>query len=111
METISCEQALQKHVHAAAAMLLFGGAHCGVCQVLRPRLEREMAQHFPQVALAYVDCAEAPRVCAQQGVFSLPVLRFYLDGKLVLERGRHVSVQEWLAQVERLLALSAGDEA
>lgn len=92
-------------------MLLFGGAHCGVCQVLRPRLEREMAKHFPQVALAYVDCAEAPRVCAQQGVFSLPVLRFYLDGKLVLERGRHVSVQEWLAQVERLLALSAGDEA
>ncbi|MBK7718727.1 MAG: hypothetical protein IPJ36_06960 [Simplicispira sp.] len=52
-----------------------------------------------------------PASVPSKGVFSLPVLRFYLDGKLVLERGRHVSVQEWLAQVERLLALSAGDEA
>lgn len=111
METLTSEQALQQHTAAAAAMVLFGGAHCGVCQVLRPRLEREMARHFPQVVLAYADCGQTPQLCAQQGVFSLPVLRFYLDGKLALERGRHVSVQEWLGQIERLLALCADDGA
>ena len=77
MEPITSEQALHERIAASALLVLFGGAHCGVCQAIRPRIESMVAQSFPQVAMAYVDCAQAPAVCAQQGVFSLPVLRFY----------------------------------
>ena len=105
MKPISSEQALQESMAASALLVLFGGAHCGVCQAIRPRIEAMVANAFPQVAMAYVDCAQAPAVCAQQGVFSLPVLRLYLDGQLALERGRSFSLQEVGAEMERLLGL------
>ena len=105
METIKDEKQLQARIAGPALLLLFGGAHCGVCQTIRPRIEQLMAERFPQIALAYVDCEQAPRVCAQQVVFSLPVLRLYLDGQLALERGRSFSLQEVGAEMERILAL------
>ena len=105
MESITSEQVLHERMGASALLVLFGGAQCGVCQAIRPRIESMVAQSFPQVAMAYIDCAQAPAVCAQQGVFSLPVLRFYLGGQLVLERGRSFSLQEVGAEMERLLGL------
>ena len=105
MEPITSEQALHERMAASALLVLFGGAHCGVCQAIRPRIETMVAQSFPQVAMAYVDCAQAPAVCAQQGVFSLPVLRFYLGGQLALERGRSFSLQEVGVEMERVLGL------
>jgi thioredoxin 1 len=105
MEPITSEQALHERIAASALLVLFGGAHCGVCQAIRPRIESMVAQAFPQVSMAYVDCAQAPAVCAQQGVFSLPVLRFYLGGQLALERGRSFSLQEVGVEMERVLGL------
>ena len=105
METITNEPQLHERMAAPACLVLYGGAHCGVCQAIRPRIEALMTEHFAAVVLTYVDCAEASAVCAQQGVFSLPVLRLYLDGQLALERARSFSLQEVAAEMERLLAL------
>ena len=88
-------------------MVLWGGAHCGVCQAVKPKLLHMVAQHLPQVALHYVDCAAAPEVCAQQGVFSLPVLRVFVHGTLAQEYARAFSVQQVQADVQRLLDLGA----
>lgn len=107
METILDEAHLQARMAGPALLVLFGGAHCGVCQAIRPRIESLVATRFPQIALAYVDCEQTPAVCAQQVVFSLPVLRLYLDGQLALERGRSFSLQEVEAEIERLLGLWA----
>lgn len=110
-ETIASEPQLQARVTGPALLVLYGGSHCGVCQAIRPRLEALLAEHFADIPLAYVDCAEAPRLCAQQGVFCLPVLRFYCQGKLALEYGRSFSLQEVAAQMERVLALAQGRRA
>lgn len=105
METLASEQQLHARIAAPALLVLYGGAHCGVCQAIRPRLEALVAEHFADIPLAYVDCAQAPAVCAQQGVFSLPVLRFYVQGQLALEYGRSFSLHEVAAQMQRVLAL------
>ena len=84
MEPIGTEQRLRERMGASALLVLFGGAHCGVCQAIRPRIERMVAQSFPQVAMAYVDCAEAPAVCAQHGVFSLHEVGAEMERLLVL---------------------------
>lgn len=104
-ETIASEAQLHARKTGSALLLLFGGAHCGVCQAIRPRLEALMTERFADVALAYVDCECAPQVCAQHGVFSLPVLHLYLDGKLVLERARSFSLLEVETDIARLYAL------
>ena len=105
--TTEALQALRGHPTQPALLVLWGGAHCGVCQAIRPRLEALMAEHFAATALAYVDCAEAPALCAQEGVFSLPVLRLYVHGQLALEYARSFSLQQVLGDVERVLALAA----
>ena len=105
METITTEQQLHQRMAGPVLLVLYGGAHCGVCQAIRPRIEAQMAEHFGTVALAYVDCAAAPAVCAQQGVFTLPVLRLYVQGQLTLEYARSFSLQQVWGDMERVLAL------
>ena len=109
MQAITTADDLQLLSSHPALLVLWGGAHCGVCQAIRPRLEALMAEHFVAAALAYVDCAAAPALCAQQGVFSLPVLRFYVQGQLALEYARSFSLQQVLGDVQRVLALAADD--
>ena len=108
MQAITRPEDLQRLCAGPALLVLWGGAHCGVCQAIRPRLEALMAEHFAAVALAYVDCADVPALCAQEGVFSLPVLRLYLQGQLALEYARSFSLQQVLGDIERVLGL-AGD--
>lgn len=107
LQTVHSEQQLHRCLAGSAVLVLYGGAHCGVCQAIRPRLEVLMAEHFAAVPLAYVDCAAAPALCAQQGVFSLPVLRFYVHGQLALEYGRSFGLQQVLGDIERVLARSS----
>ena len=107
MQAITTAEDLQLLRANSALLVLWGGAHCGVCQAIRPRLEALMAEHFAAATLAYVDCADTPALCAQEGVFSLPVLRFYVHGQLALEYARIFSLQQVLADVERVLALAA----
>jgi thioredoxin 1 len=88
-----------------AVLLLFGGTQCGVCQAIKPKLELLMTQQNPEIVLVYVDCVNSPAVCAQHSVFSLPVVQFYIEGRLYLERGRSFSLVELSDQMERLVLL------
>ncbi len=107
MQAITTAEDLQPLSSHPALLVLWGGAHCGVCQAIRPRLEALMAEHFAAAALAYVDCADAPALCAQEGVFSLPVLSLYVQAQLALEYARSFSLQQVLGDIERVLALAA----
>ncbi len=75
-----------------AVVVLFGGAHCNVCQVIKPKIADMLKDAFPRVALVYVDCEEERDVCAQQGVFSLPVVRIYFGGQCIGEWVRTFSL-------------------
>ncbi|VUZ23574.1 Uncharacterised protein [uncultured Comamonas sp.] len=96
---------------AQAALVLWGGAHCGVCQALKPRLADMAARHFPHLPLLYVDCQATPAACAQYGVFTLPVLRLYVNGHSALDYARAFGVAQVQQEVTALLArLAALDD-
>jgi thiol-disulfide isomerase/thioredoxin len=101
---LTCPQ-IERLKSTQATLLLFGGPQCGVCQAIRPKLERLMAQHYPEIAMVYVDCADSPDICAQHGVFSLPVVQLYIEGHVYLERGRSFSLHELGADIERIYRL------
>lgn len=105
MQTNVSSQQIERLKSTQAVLLLFGGPQCGVCQAIQPKLERLMAQQYPEIAMAYVDCADSPDICAQHGVFSLPVVQLYIEGKLYLERGRSFSLVELSAEIERIYRL------
>jgi len=84
---------LQAHIHESEAVLvLFGGSHCNVCQVIKPKIAALLQQEFPRVEMVYVDCEAERDLCAQEGVFSLPVVRIYFGGQRVGEWVRTFSL-------------------
>lgn len=105
MQTLSTPSQIEQLKSQQAALILFGGPQCGVCQVIKPKIESQMAQQFPDIALAYVDCEQNPDICAQHGVFSLPVTKLYIEGQLSLEMARSFSLMELSAQVGRIYQL------
>jgi thioredoxin 1 len=100
-ETINSAAALQAFVsgHAAAA-LYFAGADCGVCQVLEPRVRDLLRESFPRIAFGRVATEQATELAAQQGVFAVPTLLIFFDGRESFRYARNFS----LGEVERDLA-------
>lgn len=82
-------------------VVLFGGEHCNVCNVIKPKLEEMLGEAYPNLVQVYVDCQKSMDVCSQNSIFSLPVVRVYLDGQMFLERARSFSLQEVIQEIAR----------
>lgn len=105
MQAITTAHQLELMKAKPASLLLFGGPHCGVCVAIKPKIESLMAQDFPDIALAYIDCEQFPDICGQHGVFSMPVIKLYIEGQLCLEMARSFSLKELSLQIERIHSL------
>ena len=103
MQTICTEQALSELLQSSpAVLLLYGGASCGVCQAIKPRLEKLASEEFPRLATAYIDCqATAGPLCSARGIFSLPVVQLWFEGQRFAEFARVFSIGDVRAALER----------
>jgi len=94
------------HMKANGALfILFGGAHCSVCQSLLPQLTSMLEQLFPDMRGVYIDCETSPDICAQHSVFSLPVVKAYIDGMKVAEEARAFGIKQLVQSIERPYAM------
>ncbi|MCG9712998.1 thioredoxin family protein [Shewanella insulae] len=79
---IESNEALDDYLAAhEAVLLLFGGAHCGVCQSIKPRLLQMLVEEFPKMRLCYIDCELQGDIAAAHRVFTLPVVELYFQGQ------------------------------
>lgn len=103
MINICSEEALSELLQSNPAVLvLFGGRHCGVCQAIKPQLEKLANDEFPKLVTAYIDCQEgAGAVCAARGIFSLPVVQLWFGGQRFAEFARVFSIGEVRSALER----------
>lgn len=105
MKTITDIEALRHLQTNGAVFILFGGSSCNVCKNLRPRLDSMLKQDFPKLQGAYVDCELSAEICAQYGVFSLPVVKAYLGGQLIAEELGSFSIQHLRETLQRPYSL------
>jgi len=100
---VCSEEALSELLQSNPAVLvLFGGPHCGVCQAIKPQLEKLANDEFPKLVTAYIDCQEAATpVCAARGIFSLPVVQLWFGGQRFAEFARVFSTGEVRSALER----------
>ena len=105
MQTLADAGALEHLKATGAVFILFGGAHCRVCHALRPQLEALLDRDFPKMQGVYVDCAASSALCAQHGVYSLPVVQAYIEGMKVVEAARAFGMQQLKQQLVRPYAL------
>jgi len=102
MQNIKALSILQQAVEQQEALLvLFGGQACNVCHVIKPKIEEEVAERFPKMAMVYIDCHKATDICSQNGVFTLPAVQVYFTGQRFIELKRTFSVSQLVQQIER----------
>lgn len=82
-------------------ILYFTTPGCGVCKVLKPKLQALLAERFPQMGFAQVDCAAAPSLAANMGVFAVPTLIVFAEGRESLRKSRSFGLGELAAGLER----------
>ncbi|WP_177201189.1 thioredoxin family protein [Neptunomonas qingdaonensis] len=85
-----------------AVLVMFGSKTCGVCKVIWPQLLAALKSRWPELQFRYIDCENDPQCCAQNSVFSLPVIRLYFDGRQYLERIQVFSLGPFVDEVDRL---------
>ncbi|MBT3196025.1 MAG: thioredoxin family protein [Candidatus Ruthia sp.] len=84
-----------------AVLILFGGAHCGVCQTIKPQIFDKFSKKFPDLEMVYIDCEQLQEVCAQHGVFSLPVVQVFFMGQKFIEEVRGFSLLALEQEIEK----------
>ena len=87
-----------------AVLILFGGANCGVCQTIKPQIDDKFRVKFPELEMVYIDCEQLQEVCAQHGVFSLPVVQVFFMGQKFIEKVRGFSLLELEQEIEKTYA-------
>ena len=85
-------------------LILFGGAHCGVCQAIKPKIDEKFSLKFPNLEMVYIDCEQLQEVCSQHGVFSLPVVQVFFMGQKFIEEVRGFSLLALEQEIEKTYA-------
>lgn len=99
MQTI---QSLQDQLtRVPALMLYFTAPGCGVCYALKPKLFYAVMAHFDPFEIETIDIEQTPEIAAHFGVFAIPTVLIFLQGKEFLRKSRHMSVDEIIEQIER----------
>lgn len=91
-----------------AVLVLYGGPTCGVCTVVRPKLEAMLAERFPELEALYVDCDASPELSAQEGIHTRPVVRVYFDGQRFVEHARAFGIEQVAGDITRPYGLMFG---
>ncbi|MHB8852035.1 MAG: thioredoxin family protein [Ignavibacteriaceae bacterium] len=76
------------------AVAYFSTPSCNVCKVLKPKLIDLLKTKFPSMTFAYVDCDKSKELAAQNNIFTVPTILFFLDGKEIIRKSRNISLIE-----------------
>ncbi|TKG96084.1 thioredoxin [Puteibacter caeruleilacunae] len=84
-------------------MVLFylSGSKCGVCHVLRPKVEELIETNFPKISMYHVDEISEPTVAAALNVFTVPTVVLYIQGKEYLRKSGSFGVSELYEEIKR----------
>ncbi len=92
------EQALASE---PGVVLYLSTPDCGVCRALRPKVESLVGERFPALAGYFVDCAAQPDIAARFGVFAVPVVLVFFEGREWVRGGRATGLGELAQGIQR----------
>ena len=83
-------------------ILYFSGAHCSVCQALKPKLIESISKSYPDIKIEVIDVNTFPDIAAQHLVFTVPVVLILVEDKEQYRFARSFSVTEVMDKLDRL---------
>jgi thioredoxin-like negative regulator of GroEL len=84
-----------------AVMVYFSAPTCNVCHALKPKLLEALEENFSDFKVESVDISTQEDIAPHFGVFSIPTVLIFLDGKEFLRKSRHMSVGEVINEIKR----------
>ncbi len=82
-------------------LLYFSTPTCNVCHALKPKIITAFDEHFPEIKQYFIDASVSPEIPASLGIFSVPTIVVFLDGKEFARESRNVSVGELVNKIAR----------
>ncbi|MGQ1890261.1 thioredoxin family protein [Thermophagus sp. OGC60D27] len=94
----------------AAALVYFSHEQCGVCKVLKPKIETMLKEKYPAMNMYYCNTVEQPEVAAQNRIFAVPTVLVFFEGKETFRFSRNLGVDELAGAIDRPYSLMFGDD-
>ena len=85
-------------------ILLFGSQDCGVCTILKKRLDAWLEEHKDFKGF-YIDINKEKEFSSQHQIYSIPVLQVYIENQKVIDQAGAFSLDKELDQLERILTI------
>lgn len=99
MNTIqNIEKTIKENI---AVMVYFSAPTCNVCHALKPKLLQELDKNFAAFKVESVDISVEEDIAPHFGVYAIPTVLIFLDGKEFVRKSRHMSVSEVLDEIKR----------
>lgn len=105
MEILTNQEALQAAIKQEKIVIVqFGSDSCAPCKALQNKIKAWNQLH-PDVCHVYISVAEMTELCAQMGVFTVPAVFVYAEGRLTLRESGYFSLEQILNQIEKYLGM------
>ena len=96
------EEILEILKTSKAVMLYFEATNCGVCQVLKPKIEDEISKKFSQIKQYYINSNQNLDIASFFNIFSSPTILVFFEGKEFKRYGRNISLDIFNSELKRL---------
>lgn len=81
-------------------MLYFSSEGCNVCDDILPRLKELLKKHS-KIVNGQVEIQNMPSVASVFGVFTIPTIIIYLEGKEIVRQSRYINFLELKEKIKR----------
>ena len=102
IEINSKEEILEILKTSKAVMLYFGATNCGVCEVLKPKIEDEVSKNFSQMKQYFINSNQNLELASYFNIFSSPTILVFFEGKEFKRYGRNISLDIFNSELKRL---------
>ena len=85
-------------------LLYFSSDGCSICDDVLPRLKellKELLKKHPKVVSAHVEIQNMPSVASIFGIFTIPAVIIYLEGKEIVKQARYINFLELKEKIQR----------
>lgn len=100
MKLIHSWEELQQARQSSLLLLYIGSEDCGICNVILPRVEK-LTEQYSHLNAVRIDADELPAVTGELGVFTIPCLLVFAEGKEIARQARYINLQELEQQLDR----------
>ncbi|MBX4263484.1 thioredoxin family protein [Clostridium estertheticum] len=81
-------------------MLYFSSDGCSVCDDVLPMIEELLKKH-PKVMSGHVEIQNMPSVAGVFGIFTIPAVIMFLEGKEIVRQARYINFLELKEKIQR----------